>query len=202
MVRQPANAAELTAIQNLSQKLNIKRTSNSYVIEAEVASEDPAKSARLTRAIADAFLADQSESKAGDAKQANTMLDSRLVELRVQVQQADTAVEAFRSKNGLLLATGSLVNEQQLSQVNAGLVQAQAATAEARARYERMQRLVQSGGLPDTVERVVQLRGHPALARPVFGGRSTRGRPRWPAAGRAIPNCSKRARGWVHCVGN
>ena len=79
------------------------------------------------------------------------MLDSRLVELRAQVQQADTAVEAFRSRNGLLLATGSLVNEQQLSQVNAGLVQAQAATAEARARYERMQRLVQSGGLPDTV---------------------------------------------------
>jgi polysaccharide biosynthesis transport protein len=147
----PANAAELMAIQNLSQKLNIKRTSNSYVIDAEVASEDPAKAARLTRAIADAFLADQSESKAGDAKQANTMLDSRLVELRVQVQQADTVVEAFRSKNGLLLATGSLVNEQQLSQVNAGLVQAQAATAEARARYERMQRLVQSGGLPDTV---------------------------------------------------
>ena len=61
----PANSAELTAIQNLSQKLYIKRTSNSYVIDAEVSSEDPVKSARITRAIADAFLADQSEFEIG-----------------------------------------------------------------------------------------------------------------------------------------
>lgn len=143
--------AELIAIQNLAQKLSIKRASSSYVFDVEVASTDPVKSARLTRAIAEAFLVDQAETKAGDARQANSMLDARLGELRTQVQAADTAVETFRSTNGLLLATGSLVNEQQLAQVNAGLVQAQAATAEAKARYERMQRIVQTGGLPDTV---------------------------------------------------
>jgi polysaccharide biosynthesis transport protein len=145
------NAAELKAIQTLVEKINIKRATNSYVIDAEVNSEDPVKAARIARALAEALLADQSDAKAGEARQANTMLDSRLGELREKVRLADTAVEDFRLRNGLLLATGSLVNEQQLAQVNTGLVQAQAATAEARARFERMQRLVQSGGVPDTV---------------------------------------------------
>ena len=54
--------------------------------------------AGLTLIRALSILADQTESKAGDAKEANTMLDARLAELRGQVRQADTVVEALTAE--------------------------------------------------------------------------------------------------------
>src|SRR6202022_3099433 len=67
-----------------------------------------------------------------------TWLQKRLNELRAQASAADRAVVDFKAKNNIVDAGGRLLNEQQLSEVNSSLTIARATTAEAQARFNRI----------------------------------------------------------------
>ena len=65
-------------------------------------------------------------------------------------------VQKFRSENNLIAASGQLVSEQQLSEVNTQLVAAQAATAEAKARLDQIDGLIKSGRTDAVVNQSLQ----------------------------------------------
>jgi len=90
------------------------------------------------------------------ARQISQSLSARLNELKNRVRDAEERAEAFKAHNNIVGASGQLVNEQQLSELNNQLGAARARTAEAKARLDQVERLQQSkgdsGAFPEAVQ--------------------------------------------------
>lgn len=146
------------ALDALRRKLAVRRADKVFVIDVIVTTKDPEKSARIVNAIAKAYLADQSNSRAQAAERASGELRARLDDLRVAVNKADDKLEAFKSENGLITSSGRLVGEQQLTESNARVVAARGRTAEAKARLQGIRDArgrVASGATPEAIQSTV-----------------------------------------------
>lgn len=139
------------AMVSLSKAMRVKRAQKTYVVDVEVTSTSPTKAARLAQRIAEAYLADQSASKAAEVGRASKLLQGRLGELTEQVRQAEARVDAFRRSNNILTAEGGLLNEQQLTRLNGELIAARSAMSETKARADEATRLLRSGAGPDSM---------------------------------------------------
>jgi uncharacterized protein involved in exopolysaccharide biosynthesis/Mrp family chromosome partitioning ATPase len=147
--QQPAEP-RIQALEALARSLKVKRAQKTYVVEIEVTATSPAKAARLTNAIVDAYIADQTTAKTDEARKANTLIDSRLGELREQVRKAETRVDEFKKANRILTSEGGIVTEQQLGKLNAELITSRAVAAESKARLEQATAALRNGN-PDTL---------------------------------------------------
>lgn len=149
--RQAPAEPRIQALEALARNLKVKRAQKTYVVEIEVSASSPAKAARLTNAIVDAYIADQTAAKTDEAKRANSLIDSRLGELREQVRKAETRVDEFKKANRIITSEGGIVSEQQLGKLNTELITARAVAAESRARLEQANLALKSGASPDTL---------------------------------------------------
>lgn len=141
----------------LLERLTVTRQRLTYVIDIAIVSESPAKAARIANAYAETYILDQLEAKFDATRQANEWLSRRLGELREQVRDSERAVEIFRTEQGLeSLGAGVTVSEQQMSELNAQLILARTALAEARAKYERARQIRGSGRSIESMADVVQ----------------------------------------------
>ena len=141
-----ASARRDYAILKLQSEVMAQRVGRSYVIAIGYQSTDPALATAITRAYADAYLADQLNASFDATERAAVWLQGRLTELRESSQAAALAVEKFRAEHGLAAGTdGQLISDKQLSDLNAQLIVAQADTARAGARYQQYKTIVESG---------------------------------------------------------
>jgi uncharacterized protein involved in exopolysaccharide biosynthesis/Mrp family chromosome partitioning ATPase len=151
-----ARDPSLTALNALRQHLRVTRAERTYVVDVAVSSEDPAKAARLANAIAQAYLAEQTQVRADAARQVSQSLGARLNELKESVHQAEEQVEEFKASHNIVDANGQLVNEQQLSDLNNQLAAAGARTAAAKARLDEVEAVQKSkgeiGAFPEAVQ--------------------------------------------------
>ncbi|MBD8904094.1 hypothetical protein MBTS_17895, partial [Methylobacterium bullatum] len=153
------------AIALLQQRLSVRRTGRTYVIDVSVWSRDAAKAARLANAVVAAYLAEDAASRTEAANRANSGLTARLGELRNALNAAENRVQAYRAETGLVGTRDALVSDQQLTQINAQLAAARARVVEAQARVEQSQRIARAGldaGATDDVlasQTVAGLRG-------------------------------------------
>ena len=136
----------LAALNALKRHVQVKRAERTYVVDLSVTSVDPEKAPRLANAIAQAYLAEQTEVRSDAARQVSQSLSARLKELQDRVREAEDRAEAFKARNNIVDANGQLVNEQQLTELNKLLEVARYRAAEAKARFEQVQRLQQSKG--------------------------------------------------------
>ncbi|SPP97735.1 polysaccharide biosynthesis tyrosine autokinase [Bradyrhizobium vignae] len=158
---------ELTrkALERFEKNRTIKRLGLTYVMEIGFTSKDPAKAAKIANSIADAYIVDQLEAKYQATRRASVWLQDRIKELRTQASAAQKAVVDFKTANNIVDTGGRLMNEQQLAEVNSQLILAHAATAEAKARLDRMNE-IQKQDVPDANvadalknDTIVKLRG-------------------------------------------
>jgi polysaccharide biosynthesis transport protein len=134
----------LAALIELKRHLQVRRAERTYVVDVSVNSRDPAKAARLANAIARAYLAEQTEVRSDAARQISQSLGARLAELKESVRRAEDRVQAFKESHNIVGASGQLVNEQQLSDLNNQLAGARARTASAKARLDQIDALQRS----------------------------------------------------------
>ncbi|RWC88528.1 polysaccharide biosynthesis tyrosine autokinase [Mesorhizobium sp. M8A.F.Ca.ET.208.01.1.1] len=134
------------AILKLQNEIQADRVGRSYVIALGYQATDPALAKAITKAYADAYLADQLDASFDATERAAVWLQGRLTELRESSQQASLAVEKFRAEHGLSASSdGQLMSAKQLADLNAQLIVAQADTARASARYQQYKSIVDSG---------------------------------------------------------
>jgi succinoglycan biosynthesis transport protein ExoP len=171
----PNSESQLTrkALQAFLKNRTISRVGRTYVLNIEFTSLDPSRSAGIANAIADAYIVGQLEAKYQATRRASGWLQDRIKELRTQASVADRAVQEYKEKNNIVdvgggpgTANGSrLLGEQQLTELNTQLGTARAATAEAKARLERiddvMRREVPDAAVADSLhnEVITRLRG-------------------------------------------
>ena len=138
------------AMRTFEERLKVKRIGLTYAIEIDFEALSPDRAAQIANAIADAYVVDSLEAKYQITRRAAVWLQDRLKELREQSSEAERAVVAYKGKNNIVDTGGELMNEQQLAELNSDLIQARAATAEAKARFDRVQQILVAGDVdPD-----------------------------------------------------
>lgn len=172
-------------------RLSVRRSGLTYVINIGFELTDPAKAARIANTFADRYLTEQLEAKYEATQQATQWLNERLAELQPQVSQAEAAVEAYKAQHGLLASVGSSLTEQEISNLNTQLAQAQADQAERGARLRTAQQVLATGASGDTLSgplnspTVAQLRAQGAELSSKFADLETKYGPRHPEVQRA-----------------
>ncbi len=157
---------ESAALLKFNRQRTVSRLGLTYVMNIGFTSQDAAKAALIVNTLADAYIDDQLNSKYQAARRASRWLQERISELRTQATAAERAVVDFKSKNNIVDAGGGrLMSEQQLAEVNSQLILARAATAEAKARLDRittvMDQDVGDASMADALksEVIIKLRG-------------------------------------------
>ncbi len=118
-----------------------------YTLAISLTSTDPARAARLANAVAEAYLVDKLDTRYEAAKRASAWLSDRLVELRNQLRASEEAVAQFRAEHGLYAERRSVtLNQQQLSDLNAKLIDARADAAQKKARVDLLASIQAKGG--------------------------------------------------------
>ena len=137
-------------------RLKAYRIRNSQLIEIRFAARDPVKAARISTAIAEAYLAAQLEAKQRATAAASALLDRKLGSLRSTVADADRRVQQFKTENNMFDADGRPLDDTQLQREMEFYTAARNKTTEARAKYEQARRMVVAGESQDTVAEVMQ----------------------------------------------
>ena len=135
------------AVGTFQSRLDAKRLGVTYAIEIDFKSLNPDRAAQIANAVADAYVVNSLEAKYQTTRRAAIWLQERLKELREQSTIAERAVVDFKAKNNIVDTGGRLMNEQQLAELNSGLIQARASTAEAKARLDRVEQILKVGDL-------------------------------------------------------
>lgn len=140
-----ASAGAANVAGDLMGAISVRRRGLTYVIEITASSTDPARAQLIANTYADVYVASQVNARVDTAQRANSWLSRRLAELREDVQIKESAAETFRVQSGLMSAQGSTLQEQQITNVQTQVLQAQADLAEREARYRQLQDLRASG---------------------------------------------------------
>lgn len=148
--------AEARTLANLRRRVSVKRADKVFVVDVAVTTKEAGKSAKLANAIAEAYLADQADSRSRAATEASEALTARLDEQRKRVEAAENAVERYRAEHNLVAASGRLISDQQLSEISNQLSIAQARTAALKSQVEQLAQQRARGGLAGTSSEAVQ----------------------------------------------
>jgi polysaccharide biosynthesis transport protein len=155
-VPHPAVDPALTVLRALQRSVTARRTERTYVVDLIVETSNAEKSARIANAVVQAYIAGQAEARGEAARRVTESLTGRLNELRDQVHASEEQIEHYKAEHGIVGATGSLLEQQRLTDLNNQLTAAQSRTADAKARYDQILRLQASGADRGNVTEAVQ----------------------------------------------
>ena len=158
----------------LKDNLRVTRLGRSYIEQIAYTSLDPDKAAKIANAFAEAYIEDQLQAKFEATRRASVWLEQRIGELRQQASDAYKEVQDFKSQNSIIIGVdGKLASEVELDQLGIALAKARADTSQARAKLDRITRVLeqrpdQQGKLrhsrPSRHRRAQQSRNHQASA--------------------------------------
>ena len=135
--------------------LDVRRVGLSYLVGISFTSGRPDLAMKIANAAADAYVVAEMDARFKSLSQAGNWLQERYQTLKEQASAADRAVIDFKTKNNIVMAGGKLINDQQLSEINARLGAAHAKTADAQARLNQIEAVLQedeaTGGTDATV---------------------------------------------------
>ena len=148
-----ALSASLEQQRRLAQMMsgvNVERVRNTYVIAISFTSGNPDRAAKIANLIAETYLDNELEAQYESSQRASVWLKSRLEGLQKELTTTEGAVESYKVENNIVQTQNyNLISDQQLSELNSNLIIARADTAQAKARYDNIQAIIESGN-PET----------------------------------------------------
>lgn len=141
----PDRAAREMAATLLRENIHVERVGRSFVLRFTYSDTDPVRAARIARAYGDAYVALQIKAAAEVAGGAGDWINERLQHVAEQMLQAESAVQRFRARHNLVQFNGSLLTEQQQSDLATALITASADEAQLRARLDNFRALLADG---------------------------------------------------------
>lgn len=133
----------VTAINILLGGLSLTNEDFSNVITVSYSSPNPEIAALIANELPEAYILSTLQAKYDSTQKATKWLSEQLNELRQEVEDAERAVELYRSEHGLTDVGGTGLVTEQLSVLNSQLIIARAERAEAEARLRQVQLLLQ-----------------------------------------------------------
>ena len=147
-----------SVIERLRNNLQVTNPRNSYTIRIEFTADSPRRAAEIANTLAELYLTEQLEAKFEATRRANEWLSERLEGLRLEVQAAEQAVKNVRERGGIIEARGGTILQQQLSDINAQLVEARVKVSRADARLRSAREVMNRPGGIETIGEVIDSR--------------------------------------------
>jgi uncharacterized protein involved in exopolysaccharide biosynthesis len=144
------------ALRVLRKNLSVKRADKVFVIDVTVTAKTAEKAARISGAVAEAYIADQIAARGQSARRASDALAARLADLRDGVRDAETRVEKYKAAHDIVGTNKELVTDQQLDDSGAKLENARTKSQEFRARLDQIEALRRSGGDAGSIPEALQ----------------------------------------------
>lgn len=154
--------ARARTLDNVRRAIVTRRVDASLVFDVTVSHPNAETAAAIANRLAAIYLRLGSEGRGSAVRRAAETLRGQLVDLRRQLNEADTAVEKFRSDNGLISTgeSGLLVN-QQLKELYAEITLAESDLARVAARRDQLARVGPDALLSDRIPEAIT---SPAMA--------------------------------------
>ncbi len=131
----PKDVAEVAAAEAARERLVVKVVRNSRVLDVLFTSEDPQLAKDVVNLTAELYIADQLEAKFNAVRRSNEWLDGQVAKLRQELQQTEAQIAEIRASTGIRPGTGTrAISTEQLSKLNADLIEARNAQATAAAK--------------------------------------------------------------------
>src|SRR6266404_9556476 len=120
---QPVTQAQIdyAIVGQLWENLTIDNDGKSYVIYVSYTDRDPALAAAVVNTLMETHVARERAAKTGNVTESNSFFNKRVEELRRQLEAADSAVQDYQSKHGLMETKQGTVSAQQLADLNTQL---------------------------------------------------------------------------------
>lgn len=150
----PEQAVDI-AVTTLRQSLDIAQSGKSLIIDIAAHAGRPREAALFANAVANVYVLEQLERRTAEGDRANAWLANRLDELREQLRAAEDKVQAYQSESLRETGEGRGALEARLEAVSRELAAAQAATAQAKTRVDRVTAAIAEGHPVDTMPEVV-----------------------------------------------
>ncbi|WP_428427579.1 GumC family protein [Pararhizobium sp.] len=182
----PASGVNPRTLEKLSDAVTVSRDPKTFIVTIEVKSRDPAKSALITNRLVATFLNEEQAAQSGFFQRTTLALDSRLTELRTELDAAENAVEKYKAEHDIVGAAGELIFDKQLLALNDQVGAVRNRIADARAKVDIATKIqlndVLSGAFPEEVSSVTlqELRKQYSEARAQLGALDASLGPRHP----------------------
>ncbi|WP_075222455.1 GumC family protein [Acuticoccus yangtzensis] len=126
-------SARAEIISDLQDKLVVRPTGRSYVVEVAYEGANPVFVASIVNAVMRQYLSLDIAAQRDQATDSISQISQRLGELRADLDMREQAVEDFRAQSRITEGAGTTIIAEQLADLNEELVRAQGALAQARA---------------------------------------------------------------------
>lgn len=124
----------------IQRHLSIDPVRNSRLVRIQFDSLDPAFSASMANAIADAFIATHIDRRFGASAYAKSYLEDRLQQLKLKLEESEKQLVEFAQQQGIVsIDQQQSPAAQELQSINASLATAQQQRIEAEAKFRRSQ---------------------------------------------------------------
>ncbi|MBT5415401.1 MAG: polysaccharide biosynthesis tyrosine autokinase [Rhodospirillaceae bacterium] len=138
--------------------LSVVPQDRSRIITVQYRSTDPEMAALGANTAAEVYILDQLSVKGEASSRAGRWLSDRVNEMRRRVIESERRLEEFRREVGITDLGGATLYQQQLAGLSEELVLARGERAEAEARFDQIQDLLDQGGDLDTIAAVIDSR--------------------------------------------
>src|SRR5262249_4642367 len=135
---EPAPEPVGEAVAAFMKQIEIRRIGTSYLMKVDFRSKNREQAVKIVNTVVDAYILDQLNAKYQANRRTGDWLQERLQTLREQAAASERAVIEFKAKNNIVAASGTLMNERQLSEMSSQLASARARTSDLQLRTERI----------------------------------------------------------------
>ena len=140
------------AVDALKRAIVIQRVDNSLVFRITVSHPQAQKAADIANGLAQVYFRQGNDGRRAVVERANTSLIGQIAGLRTQLDEAERAVQNFRSQHSLVsTGEGGLIISQQLRDLYGQISQAEAELARQQARRDQLARYQSRDPLSDTL---------------------------------------------------
>lgn len=165
---EPTNTAEarLNRLVYVFQNgLSVHRRGLTYILEISYFSKDAEKAARISGAVAEAYLEDQRTAKGDLTARASGWLGDRIEEMRERLRKSEQAVADYKAANRIVDVTqGNKLISRQIEDITRELALARTRKAEARGRLEQVQQARRQSGNPAALAALGEVLQSPVIA--------------------------------------
>jgi uncharacterized protein involved in exopolysaccharide biosynthesis len=136
----PAPAADSSkAIESLRKLVAVKRAERSFLVDVAASGATPSFAAELARAVVDAYIAEDSATRAAAANRLTGELNGRIEALRKAIAESEAQAEGYRGDKNLVRVGDTLLVEQKLTDASAALDAARNQLERSRARLAQLE---------------------------------------------------------------
>ncbi len=143
---------EQRALMEWHRRLKVYPLPKTRVIVIEFSSTSPRTAASIANTLADFYVEQTRANQLARTGEARKWLKEQIEKLRRKVVEAEKAVEAYRARAGLFKGTQAKLYNQQLSELSAQLVRAEAERSSAEARAKTIRELLRKGDVEKSAE--------------------------------------------------